>query len=122
MEEMAVSVRTAVSRTSRPGRSTKQKATLQPIRPNSRATARPSPVAPPVTIATLPRNPSGTMALGSGCSSTAPAPDGRGARCHEGGSKPVDDMERAKVRGAGAWSNPGARRTFTPCIASSGFS
>src|ERR1041385_7483885 len=68
---------------SRPGRSTKQKATLQPSRPNSRAAARPRPVAPPVTKATLPRNPGGTSGCGFGCSRTAPA--GRAAGRPPGG-------------------------------------
>ena len=55
MAEMAVSVRSACSTTSRPSMLTKQKATWQPSRPNSMAMLRPSPVAPPVTMATLPR-------------------------------------------------------------------
>src|SRR3990167_1606022 len=66
MAVRVVSVSSAISRTSRPGRSTKQNATLQPSRPNSRAIARPSPVAPPVTTAVLPRYPSGMMLTGCG--------------------------------------------------------
>src|SRR5687768_3976140 len=75
MAASAVSVSRACSTTSRPGKFTKQKATLHPSFPNSITTARPSPVAPPVTTATFPLHPLRT-GCGSGSSSTAPLASG----------------------------------------------
>ena len=49
--------------------------TWQPSLPNSIAIARPSPVAPPVTIATFPRHPF-LIGCGSGSSSVPALPSG----------------------------------------------
>src|SRR5689334_1696111 len=68
---------------------------LQPSLPNSIATVRPSPVAPPLMMTTFPVNPPCATSCAWGCSSTAPAPAGRAAaRRHEGGSKPEVGMTR----------------------------
>ena len=79
----AVSVSSACSLTSRPGMFTKQKATLQPSLPNSIAIVRPSPVAPPVTMATLPVPPFRRPAAARGSSSTVPLASGA-SYSHEG--------------------------------------
>src|SRR6185503_15783874 len=75
MAMSAVSVSRACSLTSRPGMVTKQKLTLQPSLPNSIAIDRPRPVAPPVTITTLPRQPLAT-GCARGSSSTVPLASG----------------------------------------------
>src|SRR5918995_4275134 len=103
MAANAVSVSRACSTTSRPGRFTKQKATLQPSFPNPIPTARPSPVAPPVTTATFPFHPL-RIGCGSGSSSVAPlasgasySHDGRWPKPKDG--KGMDHEGTARPRG-----------------------
>ena len=95
MAVSAASVSRACSLTSRPGMLTKQNATWQPSLPNSMAMWRPRPVAPPVTIATLPRQPCGRAA--------AAAPRGRHRSLPEPGI-PTRAGDRTR-RMARAWAS-----------------
>src|ERR1019366_4779577 len=82
--DSVVSVSSAFASTSRPSISYQQNATLHPARPNSRAMVRPSPVAPPVTIATravepcFPETGFGSVNVAGAADAAAPAIHGSG--------------------------------------------
>src|SRR5436190_22212579 len=107
MAVSAVSVNRACSLTSRPGILTKQNATWQPSFPNSIEMWRPRPVAPPVTMATFPRQPL-LIGCGRGSSSTAPLDSGA-SYSHEGRWPKPKDGNGMELEGTGGfWEGQGA--------------